>query len=161
MVGAPVFRQAQLSDLDALVRNNIAMAVVRLVATLAGVRARTHKAALHLLNHCRLVPAWAQDSEGVTLAPDTARGGVAAVLNDPTCSKGKYFVLEVRTAGHMGRCSSRDSCAAIAAEQAPLTQLDGDAVAQLFITYEWSDWCAAVGLPARVCACCRARNSGA
>jgi len=32
MVGAPVFRQAQLSDLDALVRNNIAMAVVRSTA---------------------------------------------------------------------------------------------------------------------------------
>ncbi len=86
----------------------------------------------------------------MTLAPDNARGGVAAVLNDPICSKGKYFVLEVRTAGHMGRCSYRQSCAAIVAERMPLTQLDGDAVAQLFITYEWSDWCAAVGLLSRM-----------
>lgn len=50
----------------------------------------------HVVCRAQVGPTGAQDSEGVTLAPDNARGGVAAVLNDPTCSKGKYFVLEVR-----------------------------------------------------------------
>ncbi|KAK9831307.1 hypothetical protein WJX81_000798 [Elliptochloris bilobata] len=54
----------------------------------------------------------AQDSEGVTLAPDIARAGVAAVLNDPASPRGKYHVVEV----------------------------DGDVIGQLFITFEWSDW---------------------
>lgn len=36
-----------------------------------------------------------QDSEGVKLEPNTARAGIAAVLNDPASSKGKYHVVEV------------------------------------------------------------------
>jgi hypothetical protein len=56
MVGAPVFRQAQLSDLDALVRNNIAMAVVRLTAMLTDEHACKREAAVHLLNQVQTGP---------------------------------------------------------------------------------------------------------
>ena len=52
----------------------------------------------------------AQESEGLSLAPEVVAAGVAAVLADP--AKGRYFVAEI----------------------------DGRPVGQLMLTIEWSDW---------------------
>ncbi|CAL8469425.1 g8966 [Coccomyxa elongata] len=54
--------------------------------------------------------AMAKETEDLELDEQTVNAGVLAVLTDP--SKGTYFLLEE----------------------------DGKAVAQLMITYEWSDW---------------------
>ena len=52
----------------------------------------------------------AQESEGLRLAEATAQAGVTALLKDP--AKGLYYVAEA----------------------------EGAVVAQVMITYEWSDW---------------------
>jgi len=52
----------------------------------------------------------AAETEDVALEPDTVRAGVRAPLDDDT--KGRYYIAEI----------------------------DGQAVGQLMVTFEWSDW---------------------
>lgn len=56
----------------------------------------------------------ANETEGITLDPDTCTRGVEAVFDDP--KKGRYFIAES----------------------------DGTVVGSLLITFEWSDWRAAM-----------------
>ncbi len=107
-----------------------------------------------------------QETEDLRLDPEIASKGVAALLIDP--AKGKYFVLEVRAFAELSpgsvTCSrsatlgptgctpapfmNENAIEAIIMRQACLSSMfricdqqeDGRIVAQLMITFEWSDW---------------------
>ena len=78
-----------------------------------------------------------QETEDLELQLRTVQPGVGAIISD--LSKGTYYVAEVATHRFDSRVGSSPSTQQQKLGQ-PSLQVDGKVVAQLMITYEWSDW---------------------